>query len=69
MVANYFVRIRFPAGVAEFHPSVTTYTLVLESTVSYMSVPKENLQRKDRTGKKYETRSEISAQFQRLFYR
>jgi len=44
MVANYFVRIRFPAEAAEFNPSTTTYTLVLESTVSYMSVPKESLQ-------------------------
>jgi hypothetical protein len=31
MVANNFVQIRFPAGAAEFHPSITTYTLVLES--------------------------------------
>jgi len=44
MAANYFVRIRFPAEAAEFRPSITNYTLVLESTVSYMPVPKESLQ-------------------------
>lgn len=44
MVANYFVRIRVPAGAAEFHPSTTTYTFVLESTLSYMLIHKEILE-------------------------